>query len=53
MYCMFGVHRELQPNRFQILKDTHPVIWDYCMKPVEEGGLGLRDILEYIWVNSE
>lgn len=53
MYCMFGVHRELQPNRFQILKDTHPAIWDYCMKPVEEGGLGLRDILEYIWVNSE
>ena len=53
VYCMFGVHREKYPNRFQTLKQTHPKQYAYCMKPVEEGGLGIRDVLEYIGVECE
>lgn len=53
MFCGFGCHLEKDPNRFQKLKETHPKIWDYCMKSIEEGGLGMREVLEYIGVNVE
>jgi 3'-phosphoadenosine 5'-phosphosulfate sulfotransferase (PAPS reductase)/FAD synthetase len=53
MFCMFGAQCEKQPNRFQRMKETHPRQYAYCMKPVEEGGLGLRDVLEYINVPYE
>lgn len=50
MFCMFGVHREKEPNRFQRMKETHPKIYDYCMKPVDDGGLGLAEVLDFIGV---
>jgi len=53
MFCAFGCHLEKEPNRFQRLKQTHPKIWNYCMKPVDEGGLGMREVLEYINVKIE
>lgn len=53
VFCAFGVHLEKTPNRFQRLKITHPKLWDYCMKPWEEHGLGMRGVLEYIGVSVE
>lgn len=53
MFCGYGCHLEKEPNRFQILKETHPKIWEYCMKPVSEGGLGMKEVLEYIGVKIE
>lgn len=53
MFCMFGVHLEKEPNRFQRMKVTHPKQYEYCMKPVEEGGLGLAKVLDYIGVKYE
>lgn len=53
MFCMFGCHLEKFPNRFQRMKETHPRQYAYCMKSVEEGGLGLRDVLEYIGIPYE
>lgn len=53
MFCMFGAQCEKAPNRFQRMKETHPRQYAYCMKPVEEGGLGLKDVLEYIGVPYE
>lgn len=53
MFCGFGCHLEKNPNRFQRLKQTHPKVWDYCMRPVEKGGLGMREVLEYINVKVE
>lgn len=47
---MFGVHLEKEPNRFQRMKETHPLQYDYCMKPIEKGGLGLEQVLDYIGV---
>lgn len=38
MFCMFGVQYEKEPNRFQRMKKAHPQIYDYCMKPVDQGG---------------
>lgn len=53
VFCGFGCHFEKEPNRFQRLKKTHPKLWEYCMKPVEDGGLGMREVLEYIGVKVE
>lgn len=48
MFCMLGCHLDRNPNRFQRMKETHPQIYEYCMKPIEEGGLGLAKVLDYI-----
>jgi 3'-phosphoadenosine 5'-phosphosulfate sulfotransferase (PAPS reductase)/FAD synthetase len=48
MFCMFGCHLDKEPNRFQRLAKTHPKIYDYCMKPTKDGGLGLSEVLDFI-----
>ena len=53
VFCGFGCHLEKPENRFQRLKKTHPKLWEYCMKPISEGGLGMKEILEYINVKIE
>lgn len=53
VFCGFGCQAESPPNRFQRLKHTHPKLWEYCMKPVEQGGLGMKDVLSYINVPIE
>lgn len=53
VFCGFGCHLEKEPNRFQRLKETHPKLWNYCMKPWDEGGLGMKEVLEYIGVKYE
>lgn len=53
MFCAYGSHLEKEPNRFQRLKITHPKVWEFCMKPIKEGGLGMRFVLEYIGVKYE
>lgn len=51
MFCMFGCHLEKPPNRFQRMKETHPKIYDYCMRSCSDGGLGLGEVLDFIHVN--
>ena len=43
MFCMFGIHLEDYPNRFQRMKKTHPKHWKYCIYK-----LGIGEILDYI-----
>lgn len=31
VWCMFGLHKEENPNRIQKLKQTHPQLWSYCI----------------------
>lgn len=60
IFCGFGCHLEKCPNRFQLLKETHPRQYDYCINGGEyneEGqwqpskdGLGLGKVLDYIGV---
>ena len=45
MFCMFGVHLEKGENRFQLMKRTHPKIYDYCINK-----LGIGRVLDYIGV---
>lgn len=46
MFCMFGIMSDR--NRFIKLKATHPTVWKQCMKKRSEGGLGLKEVLEYM-----
>lgn len=50
MFCMYGCHMEPSPNKFQRMAQTHPTIYRYCMKPWNEGGLGLAEVLDFIGI---
>ena len=50
MFCLYGCHLEKSPNRFERMKITHPKQYEYIMKPKEEGGLGYKEVLE--WINK-
>ena len=53
VFCMFGVHFDKTPNRFQQLQKTHPQLWRYCMKSYDDGGLGMREVLEFMGIPYE
>lgn len=46
MFCMFGVHLEKSPNKFELMKETHPKLHDYCINT-----LGCGKVLDFIGVN--
>ena len=46
MFCGFGCHLDKEPNRFQMLKKTHPKQWDYFINR-----LGGAQVLKYIGVH--
>ena len=50
MFCAFGAHLEKCPNRFQKMRETHPKQYDFCMRPKEQGGLGMAEVLDYIGI---
>lgn len=52
MYCAYGIHLD-KTNSFQKMSQTHPKIYDYCLRPVDEGGLGMAQVLDYIGVPYE
>ena len=45
MFCMFGLHLEKEPNRFQRMALTHPKQHDFCVNK-----LGCGKVLDYIGV---
>jgi len=45
--CAFGAHMEKEPNRFQLMKSTHPKLHKWC------GNIGLWEVLDYIKVPHE
>lgn len=49
MFCGFGCHLEKE-SRFEKMKRTHPKQYEYIMKPWEEGGLGYKDVID--WINE-
>jgi len=48
MFCMFGVHNEKEPNRFQRMKIFHSKHWDLCINK-----MNLRQCLDFIGVPYE
>lgn len=49
MFCMFGCHLN-NDQRFVRMKETHPNQYNYCMKSAEDGGLGIKDVID--WLNE-
>ena len=45
MFCMFGVHREKSPNKFEKMRETHPKLHDYCINQ-----LGCGKVLDFLGV---
>ena len=50
VFCAFGIMQDR--NRFLKLKATHPSLWAYCMKPLDEGGLGMEQVCDFLGVPS-
>lgn len=48
IFCCFGIMQDR--NRFLRLKATHPRQWEYCMRDWSEGGLGMREVLEWLGI---
>ena len=48
--CLYGIHLEKSPNRLEQMKVTHPKMYEWYMKPVSEGGMGYKDIID--WTNK-
>ena len=49
MFCGFGCHLD-DDQRFVMMQKTHPKQYEYIMKPVSEGGLGYKEIID--WLNE-
>ena len=49
MFCGYGCHLN-NDQRFVLMKETHPKIYDYIMRPAEQGGLNYKEIID--WLNE-
>lgn len=48
VFCGYGAHLEKSPNRYEKLKEIDFKKWDYCMRNVEDNGLGFGKVLDFI-----
>ena len=49
MFCGFGCHIQ-DDQRFVTMKKTHPKQYEFIMKPKEQGGLGYKEVID--WINE-
>lgn len=49
MFCGYGCHLEKE-SRFERMHKTHPKQYEYIMKPWDEGGLGYKEVID--WLNE-
>lgn len=49
MFCGYGCHLN-NDQRFVQMKETHPKIYDYIMRPADKGGLNYKEIID--WLNE-
>lgn len=54
IFCGYGCHLEKPgEGRFERLRETHPKQYEYIMKPKEEGGLGYKEVIDWINENGD
>ena len=46
IFCMFGLQKEGRPHRFDLMKETHPSQYNFCMEK-----LGIREVLTFMGVD--
>lgn len=49
MLCGFGCHLEKSPNRFELLKETHPGMYA-LMDKIQNNGVSMREAID--WINE-
>lgn len=49
MLCGFGCHLDKSPNRFELLKETHPGMYK-LLDVVKNNGVTMREAIE--WINQ-
>lgn len=50
-FCGFGCHLEKEgEGRFEMLRETHPKLYDYIMRPESKGGLNFKEVID--WTNE-
>ena len=49
MFCGFGCQFSTD-DRFVRMKQTHPQVYDYIMRPKDKGGLGYKEVID--WINE-
>ena len=51
MFCAYGCHLEKKgEGKFERMKVTHPKQYEWIMKPWNEGGLGYKEVID--WLNE-
>ena len=51
MFCGYGCHLEkMGESRFEKMKTSHPKQYEWIMKPTSEGGLGYKEVID--WIND-
>lgn len=50
MFCGYGCQFEKGKSRFELMKESHPKQYEYIMRPWEDGGLGYKEIID--WMNE-
>lgn len=51
MFCGFGCHLDKpEKSRFELMRETHPKQYEYIMKPWDDGGLGYKEVID--WINE-
>lgn len=50
MFCCFGATNDKEPTRFQRMAITHPKQYEWMLKPFENGGLGLKKVLDFLHI---
>ena len=54
MFCGYGCHLEKEgEGRFERMKQTHPKQYEYIMKPIDKGGLGYKEVINWINENGD
>jgi len=52
-FCLFGCHLEKEPNRIQRMAKTHPKLYEYCLRDFDKGGLGLKQVMDFVGIEYE
>lgn len=51
IFCGFGCQFQKEgEGSFELLRESHPKLYEYIMKPWEEGGLGYKKVID--WLNE-
>jgi 3'-phosphoadenosine 5'-phosphosulfate sulfotransferase (PAPS reductase)/FAD synthetase len=49
-FCLYGIQSDGCPNRLERIKEMHPKRYDFIMRPINENGLGYKNMLD--WINE-